>query len=249
MPKFKLGKLPPKYNRMTLTLGNYVRDGIIIAKPAKLWREFKVPESEWGMYGNDTAGDCTCASKAHQMMLMTAHTGTMFVPDPQEVMNAYIALTGYDPATGSNDTGCAMTDVLEYWKNTGIAGHKIQGWAQIDQTNIGEVKIAMYLFGAVDIGVQFPNSAMDQFNAGEAWSVLADDGGIDGGHDVPLFGYGAEGDSCVTWGKRQEMTWEWFSKYCDEAYAVITEDWINQATSIAPSGFDIATLTADLAKL
>jgi len=25
---------------------------------------------------------------------------------------------------------------------------------------------------------------------------------------------------CITWGKKQQMTWRWFDKYCDEAYAI-----------------------------
>jgi hypothetical protein len=245
MAKLFLGKLPPKHNDRTLSLQAYLKPKAKLpAKPNKLWREFKVPE--WGMYGNDVMGDCTVAAKAHTIMLMTAHTGKMVTPDPAAVMQAYIDLTGYDPATGANDTGCAMTDVLQYWQQKGIAGHKIIGWAQIDHTNIEQVKLAMYLFGVVDIGVQFPNSAMQQFNSGKAWRVLPDDGGIAGGHDVPLFGYGAAGASCVTWAKRQEMVWGWFKAYCDEAYCPISPDWIDKATSEAPNMLDMSALTADL---
>ena len=25
---------------------------------------------------------------------------------------------------------------------------------------------------------------------------------------------------CVTWGRKQQITWAWLSKYCDEAYAI-----------------------------
>jgi hypothetical protein len=25
---------------------------------------------------------------------------------------------------------------------------------------------------------------------------------------------------CVTWGRKQQMTWAWFDRYCDEAYAI-----------------------------
>jgi len=242
----KLGKLAPKFNERTLSFSRYLLKDAGIPEPAKLFREFKVPADSWGMYGNDTAGDCTCAAKAHRIMLMTAHTGEMFVPDPRDIMAAYMVLTGYDPTTGANDTGCAMTDVLQYEQETGIAGRKILAWAQIDHTNIDRVKQAMYAFGCVDIGVQFPNSAMDQFNAGKAWAVLPDDGGIGGGHDVPMFGYGSVGDSCVTWGKRQEMTWDWFAKYCDEAYVVITEDWLKNADGLAPNMMNLDALQAAL---
>jgi hypothetical protein len=242
---FKLGKLPKKWNEKTLLLDDYLPDALPAAPP-KIWREFKVPQGQWGMYGNNLAGCCTFSAKAHRRMMETAHTGTMVTPDPALVMDCYIALTGYDPATGANDTGCAMTDVLQYEQTTGIAGNKILAWAQIDHTNIDKIKQAMYIFGAVDIGVQFPANAMAQFNGGLAWTAEDDDGGIEGGHDVIVFGEGSVGASCVTWAMRQEFTWEWFSKYCDEAYAVISQNWINAITKLAPNSLDMAALQADL---
>ena len=50
----------------------------------------------------------------------------------------------------------------------------------------------------------------------------------------------------VTWGTTQRMTPAWLAKYCDELYAPLTAKWI-EANGDAPSGFDLAQLTADLA--
>ena len=36
-----------------------------------------------------------------------------------------------------------------------------------------------------------------------------------------ITGYDPFGPTCVTWGKKQPMSWKFFGKYCDEAYAVI----------------------------
>src|SRR5580700_2315061 len=125
----KLGKLPPKFNRRTLLLQNYLPTGVLPSAPAKLWREYKVPPAGWGMLGNDKVGDCTCAAIAHMVMLMTAHTGTMVSPSLDETLAVYTAVTGYDPSQtqpdGSNptDQGAAITDILAYWQNVGIAGH------------------------------------------------------------------------------------------------------------------------------
>ena len=33
-------------------------------------------------------------------------------------------------------------------------------------------------------------------------------------------GYTKTGPVCVTWGRKQQMSWKFFDKYCDEAYAV-----------------------------
>ena len=89
---------------------------------------------------------------------------------------------------------------------------------------------------------------MDQANAGEPWNVVEDDGGIVGGHCVPIMGYGALGCTCVTWGKLQQMSWEFFAKYCDEAYVELAQDWIT-ASGEAPNHLDVAALRADLAAI
>ncbi len=52
--------------------------------------------------------------------------------------------------------------------------------------------------------------------------------------------------TCVTWGQLKKMTWAWFEKYCSEAYALVSTDWL-KTNGVAPSGFDLAALEKDLA--
>src|SRR5260370_30532458 len=40
-------------------------------------------------------------------------------------------------------------------------------------------------------------------------------------HYVYISGYTPAGPVCVTWGRKQQMTWAWVNKYCDEAYAIV----------------------------
>ncbi|MDR3675798.1 MAG: hypothetical protein P4N24_09935, partial [Acidobacteriota bacterium] len=51
--------------------------------------------------------------------------------------------------------------------------------------------------------------------------------------------------TCITWGQPKKMTWAWFEKYCSEAYALVSKDWLS-ASGVSPSGFDLATLESDL---
>jgi hypothetical protein len=44
------------------------------------------------------------------------------------------------------------------------------------------------------------------------------------------------------------MGWPTFSQICSEAYVVITQDWLDQQGK-TPSGFDLATLQADMQAL
>jgi hypothetical protein len=72
-----------------------------------------------------------------------------------------------------------------------------------------------------------------------------DDPGSWGGHAVYLVAYDQDTLTCITWGQLKKMTWAWFEKYCSEAYALVSKDWI-KATGVSPSGFDLATLENDL---
>jgi hypothetical protein len=249
----KLGKLAPKVHPKTLKLSAFLKATAPPPPPRKLWREYKI--QDWGMFANDTVGDCTCAAVAHMLMLVTAHTGGIVIPELSDIMAMYSAITGYDPSKtdrhGNNptDTGAAVTDVLAYWQGTGIAGHKILGWAQIDQNNLTMRQQGMYIFGANDVGVDLPANAMDQFDDLQDWDVAANDGGIDGGHCIVETGYGSKGSNFVTWGANQKATNEWSAKYVDEAYVVITQDWINNADGLAPNSMDLDALNAALTEI
>lgn len=246
-PGMKLGKLAPKHNAKTLLFKNYLKATAAPPPPAKTYYEYKV--SSWGMMGNDTFGDCTCACAGHEVMNRTAHSGTIVTPTDAQILGMYGTICpGFNPATDANDNGAAITDALNYMATTGLAGEKIDGWAAIDYTNQLTVEQAIFLFGSCNIGVQLPNSAMDQTNAKQTWTVLEDDGGIDGGHCVALMGYGSAGLTCVTWGQLQQMTWEWFAKYCDEAYAELALDWI-AGNGRAVNSLNMAQLEDDLSAL
>ena len=59
-----------------------------------------------------------------------------------------------------------------------------------------------------------------------------------------LVGYDANYITCITWGVLHKMTWAWFHYYCDEAYALVSNDWI-KSTGLTPTGLTLAALEAD----
>ena len=69
-----------------------------------------------------------------------------------------------------------------------------------------------------------------------------------GGHAVPILAYDSDTLTCITWGAKKRMTWEFFARYCDESYAPLSPDWLN-AHGTDPAGLDLAQLRADLAQL
>jgi hypothetical protein len=245
-----LGKSPPKFHEKTLFYKNY--HVAVPPPPLNCYYNLRISRLKWLMYLNDQLGCCAIADPAHTVLLDTSYTQKLPNPTDVQVLTAYEAVGGYDPSQtqpdGSNptDNGCAMTDVYNYWSTTGIAGDKIAGWVQIDPTNTVHVKQAIYAFGGVHMGVQLPNSAMDQFNAGEPWTVLSDDGGVAGGHDVYVPGYlGSDWICPVTWGQAIMASWAWMLKYCDEMYATFSVDWLAGATGFSPSHLNLTQLQQD----
>jgi hypothetical protein len=245
LAKMKLGKRAPHHDRRTLLLANYLNLKALPILPAQ--QDWSGKVTVWGMMKNDTVGDCTCAAAGHLIEEWTSNVGQEVVPTDDTIIGAYSAITGYNPTTGSNDNGAVELDVLNYWRQTGISGHKIDAYVALEPGNHDHVRAAVYIFGDSYIGVALPITAQTQ----DVWSVPPGgpngDGapGSWGGHAVPVVAYDALGLTVVTWGALKRMTWGFWDTYCDEAYAVLSEDFVNQ-DKIAASGIDLQTLQADL---
>jgi hypothetical protein len=98
-----------------------------------------------------------------------------------------------------------------------------------------------FSLGAIDIGVNLPNG----WRGADVWEANQGRPGSWGGHSVPLIGYDAEYLYAVSWGQVIPMSYAALDQYVDEAYAVISPDWIAK-DGITPSGFDLIKMRADL---
>jgi hypothetical protein len=240
MQQRKLGKLPARYDPRTLRLAKYIAE-LPQPPPSQDWSQ---GVATWPMMlngGDGACGDCTIAAAGHLIQEWTANRGNMIIPADADILAAYEALSSYDPVTGNNDNGCVALDVLNYWRQTGIAGHQIGAYAALQPRNLSHVKSAIYLFEGCYIGLALPLSAQDE----DVWSSIDDDPGSWGGHAVCVVAYDYSGLTCVTWGSLKRMTLAFWNKYCDESYALISQDMLN-AQGISPVGLDINTLNADL---
>jgi hypothetical protein len=243
---YRLGKQDPKHDPRTFQLATYLTDEL---PPAPSHRSWTAKVQDWGMLGNDQYGDCVFAGALHMVQDWTAYESTEFVPTDQQALDAYSAVTGFDPNDPSTDNGANMLDSLNYWRKTGIGEHQIMAFAACEPGNGEHVRDAINLFQAAYVGIGLPITAQRQ----KVWSVPPQGPVGDGakyswgGHCVPIIGYSRRRLVCVTWGGLKYMTWRFFQTYCDEAYAVLSQDWAADGT--APNGFDLAELQKDLASL
>lgn len=243
----RLGKQPYRHDPRNLQLVKYFTSAVLPSAPA--WKNWMTKIKLWPMFLNDREGDCTAAAIAHMEECWSANAGAEFTITDDEVQTVYVAVSGFDPATGANDNGALISDVLKYWQKTGIAGHKIAAYAQVDFTNLTLVRQAIDVFGGVDIGIQLPVAAQ---NMGNHWKLPAGQAltgdyepGSWGGHSVCVLAYNDWSFLCVSWGQVIRIDVDFWLAYLDEAWAAISEDFFRGTRSA--SGFDMAQMQADLA--
>jgi hypothetical protein len=248
-PRLGLKFLPHDSRKMQrrLMLAKYLPRDLAPPPAAVNWTG-KV--KKWPMYLNDQLGDCAIAGPYHQIECWTANVhGTPLIADDQYVCNDYAAVSGFngDPNT---DNGCNLIDVQNYWRQTGLYGgtDKILGYAAVEPANTVHLKQGVQIFGSLNTGIVCTDQMMEVNSAGRVWDIgNSGDPQNGGGHCVPIVAYDASTITVVTWGGLQKATWAWWQAFGREAYAIIAKDWVS--SGMAPCGFDLATLQADLAEV
>ena len=218
---FKLGKAPAKKDSRNLKFATLLR-----ATAPTLPSSYDFDTTHSGiptpMFGNDVHGDCVIAGRAHQTLRFEdIEQGSVLMITEKEVLKEYFK------ETGGPDNGLVVLDSLNKWRHKGwkVGKHnyKIQAFAEVDFRKNDEVRQAVFADVGVGLGIQLPNSAKAQIQTGQPWDVTTGPDsapGSWGGHYVYVSGYTPSGPVCVTWGRKQQMTWAWLDKYCDEAYAI-----------------------------
>ena len=230
----RLGKLPRRNDPRTLVAAKYLRAPLPSPPPACDWLE---AVASFPMYGNDVHGDCAIAAIGHMVQVWSANNHQPVVPDVNEILRVYQILS-------PNDQGCVLLDVLKYWRQNPICGDQLGAFAEVNPSDLNEVKVCLEIFGGLYAGAMLPLTAQTQ----DVWSVVAGPEGQPGswgGHCFPYGQYDSARTGLVTWGEKKYSTWAWNLKYVDELYALISPDWLD-GTGKTPEGLDIVQLQADL---
>ena len=243
MVQFKLGLLPAKHDTRTLLFSKYV-----IAPDFPPSRKWSGAVTNLGMMCNDKAGDCTFATSGHQVQVWTANNGDQIIIPDDEIIKGYTDVSKYNPVTGENDNGAAELDVVKYLKNTGIGGHKIFAFTQIEQDRIDLIKAAINLFGGVRLTARLPLSAQGQ----KIWTapknlIGRNKRGSWGGHSFLGVDYDETYVYVITWGMVLPVEWGWLTTYGDQHFAVLSMDWLKNNST--PNNFNLDLLQKHLAAI
>ncbi|MGB6771172.1 MAG: hypothetical protein WBF51_04125 [Candidatus Dormiibacterota bacterium] len=229
---FKLGRLPATRPYGLSDLSVYAA-GKLPDPPT----EVAVPKAVYPIDGNDQYGDCTMAGVAHLIAAWNAEVSVNeAVPDSQEVVEEYFRLSG------GQDTGLNEANVLQTWHREGLFGHKLDAYAPVNVKDLVELHQAVAFYGGCYLGIECPQSAQEQFQAGEPWTFVPGSP-IEGGHCIVALGYTPEGLLCATWGGIALVTFAFLAHFLEEAWAIVAPQFV--AAGKGPS-LDLKQLKADL---
>ena len=128
--------------------------------------------------------------------------------------------------------------------------HKVIAYAALgNPADIQMLSQVLKTFGYVYVGVDINQAAMDQIDAGQPWTY-ASDSPVLGGHCIGLhrrepYGSRVGVFQMATWGVLQPTTIGWIQGSVQEAWAVVTQDWI-EANGSSCDGIALGQLEADM---
>lgn len=239
--RFRLGKNPKRVDKRTLQFGRYLLPSLPPPPQAIDWT--KAVTIPWGMMLNNLMGDCTCAAAGHLILTWTANANPPAVVVPDAAIQ-----TAYSAVDGGVDRGADMLTVLNYWKATGIGGNVVSSFMEVSPQSQVEVENAIAVFGGCYLGVALPDAVLHGDELANSWTQTYGPPNQNNGHCIPLVGYSTVGPVCVTWGTVKQMSWEFLKMYGDEAYAILSPQWVN-AGGQSPEGINLTALQADLAEV
>lgn len=244
----KFGKLPARFDARNLKFSKYLTAALPTIPENYAW----LPQTEFGMMLNDALGDCTIAGTGHSIQTWTKFNFDYYTPPDADILKAYEAVSGYIDGVTSTDNGANMLDVLNYWRNTGISGHKILAYASLASKDESQFKAAVYLFGLGYIGFNVPAYVEDLFDDNSiAWDIpkAGQDTTIVGGHAIIGVKFTPQYIYFISWGEVYKMTWAFWSMFSDENYAVLSPDFLNKQHNNNPIGFSLTDLQNDLSAI
>lgn len=254
----KLGRLPLDPERPRLTFEKYLDPRTALAPvplTADVDRSSSIPSIS--MYCNDRLGCCTIAAAGHMYGAWSwfGSGGTEAQFSDTEIVRVYSAVSGYD-GSEETDNGASMASVLAWLRandmndNAGKA-HRVLAYAMLGNPADEELLASVLdVFGSVYVGIDVQASIQQEFAQGQPWTYTPGEGYV-GGHAInlqrryPVTDGDAASLEYWTWGARQRADFSFQAHCAEEAWAVVTQDWV-RANGTTIEGLDVEQLLADM---
>jgi hypothetical protein len=227
-PFLRTGKAPAKRDQRNIQLGYLMKTKARPKLPAQ-WdfdADVAADPIPTPMFANDRVGNCLIASRAHMTLRFEYFEQGKILSIPDAVVIDEYRREIRRMAQAKKRLH--MLDSLKSWRKRGwtIRGknYRIYAFAELDRSDTQQVKTAVRHLHGVYAGFALPNSAYEQILRGQRWHVTSGPMGEpnpSNGHCVYVCGYTKDGPVCVTWGRKQAMTWDFFARCSDEAYAIV----------------------------
>ncbi|HVJ54337.1 MAG TPA: hypothetical protein VM689_17870 [Aliidongia sp.] len=245
----KFGRAPRRHDPAVPHLSK-IAAGLVQTPPPDEIDWTKGLPDDLGTMLNDKLGCCTCAAFYHALQIWSGNTGTMLNPADADVAALYSEVFGYDPSKPGNGPGgdaqTLLTHVLKQGAPLGGERVRIAAFVEVNPTDLDDVKRAIRDCGVTYIGFNVPRNFLDaDGEAPPVWQLDPHLQPIIGSHAVILAGYGADGAKVISWGRHYTMSWPFFGRYVDEAYAIADHSWLG-AKKTTPGGLSLAALEAEM---
>lgn len=254
----KLGKTPFTTDGRDLKLANYVDQAKILdgAKiPAHVdWTRWKrsLPPYDVAPYDadplyNNVFGDCTFAGLAHKLRRIGVLTGNALLAG----ITAEMVRDTYLGATGGNDWGYGIRDMLKMARKDGLFGVRVEAFAAVNWRDPVERLIACWLGCGTLNGYALPLASQGQLDPQGRQLWHRPEGGWPEGRGPGTWGLHCEDNHAEggnlgqdnSWGERTTRTEDWVQDCTDECWLVLVREWAPGGR--APNGFAYEDLLAD----
>lgn len=246
----KLGRLPRAHDARVPHLSALLA-GRKLAPPAPSIDYTQGMPPNLGVMLNNSLGDCTCAAYYHALQVWSFNArGVLDTQPDNQVLSLYEAACGYRPGNPATDQGGVEQLVLGYILNTGapVTGgvQKLAAFVEVDPRVTDDIRLVVEDCGVCYIGFNVPAYLMSGLTSpGSTWNVQYSGTSIVGGHAVVVAGYDAAGVTVISWGTYYRMTWGFWAAYVDEAYALISAEWV-RSQGVTPLGMTLAQLETQM---
>jgi len=220
----KFGAKPPKRDGRIKNVSSVFR--VAMVPPPAYDFDASHPGIPIPLFANADYNDCVIAARAHHTLRLAVHAGRPLpnISD-QDVINEYRTENAAEDGVFDDKGVTFVTSLSEWtragWTAAGTPHRTIADFFSVNWQINDELKNALIAATGVQVSLNLPDGLQNDgnFGPGNPWTDADAVGAFF--HVILLTGYDTNGPIGITWGEKQNISWEFFHAFCVEAYTVV----------------------------